>query len=613
MRRSAIALNNLTPVCRVVYELGLWFAVLLLLLAPIHRANTWNANIEKIIDATHVTVTYPNAARLTSGDQVPIYRFNPDWKVEIGRAIVERVDGDVVLLAYTPASFRWPMGRQGLVTDHNGGVVQVDLGSRLGLGPGDHLNLFLDRRLVGSIVLTEVREGSSTARVVDSAVPQLRGLLASEFTIPTQAVFDYSPVLSVVEVLLVLTVLAAYLGVWLGWRRSPLLLLGEIMAPNLRHFRTPGARFALNVTAGMAFIWFGVTFAVFLFDYLGAVLIQTLFFQSEQGAWFTFSAFLKRTLPVLYLIGAIAYGAVMFRTRSSPALLFWNRLKFSGGFLNQIEPGAFRHCVIWILHIVIAYAFADTLLGFMQANLRAALNIAWPGSGIVLSGAFRLNNPGLVLDLVRGILSAIGHMLTRAPHFSSFESVHVTVRYLLWSLTVLGCLVGYCHSIFGYLWGKRIRNLDFTVTGWITNAVCYGPLLGVVFWQMVPPLVGYDPIFASGPVLYLDLAIEFFLNVIYMFTIWNLGTMFGIMTDKGVRTSGFYSVVRHPSYTMEALMFIALELKGLSSGPQWFAAGMILLIYWLRSEREDVFMSGSNPEYTEYRKTTPYKFIPGIY
>ena len=612
MRRSATALNS-TPVFRFAYELGLLFAVLLLLLVPIHRAGTWNANIERIVDATHVTVNYPNAARLRPGDQVPIYRFNPDWKAEIGRAVVEGVDGAVVLLAYAPASFRWPMGRQGLVTDQDGGAVQVDLGAKLGLARGDRLNLFLERRRVGSIVLTEVREGSSTARVLDSAVPQLRGLVASEFTIPTQAVFDYNPVLSVVEVLLALIVLSAYLGAWLAWRRSPLALLGERIAPALAHFRTPGVLLALNLMAGIAFVWLSVGFAVSLIDYLGALLTHALFPHSEHGAWFAFSGFLKRNLPALYAIAGIAYASVMFRTRSSPVLLFWNRLKFSGGFLPRIEPGALRNCVIWALHMVIAYAFARTLLGFIQANLRAALDVAWPGSGITLSGAFHLNEPGLVLDLVRGILAAAGHMLTHAPQFASFESVHVTVRYLLWTLTVLGCLVGYCHSIFGYLWGKQIRNLDFTVTGWITNAVCYGPLLGVAFWQMVPPLSGQDPIFASGPILYLDLAAEFFLNAVYMLTIWNLGTMFGVMTDKGVRTSGFYSVVRHPSYTMEALMFFALELKGLSSGAQWFAAAMILVIYWLRSEREDVFMSGSNPEYLQYRKATPYKFVPGIY
>jgi len=173
-------------------------------------------------------------------------------------------------------------------------------------------------------------------------------------------------------------------------------------------------------------------------------------------------------------------------------------------------------------------------------------------------------------------------------------------------------LVGYGHSILSVLWGKRIRNLDFTITGWLTNGFCY-PLFGVLIWQMVPSFVGLDPVITQGPWYYFMLVMDFALNFLYMITIWNLGTMFGVMTDKGVRRTGFYAVVRHPSYTLEVLMFIAIEMIGFSTGKQWLVIGMYLFIYYLRSEREDNFMGNSNPEYLSYRTQTPYKFFPGIY
>src|SRR3569832_1684825 len=110
---------------------------------------------------------------------------------------------------------------------------------------------------------------------------------------------------------------------------------------------------------------------------------------------------------------------------------------------------------------------------------------------------------------------------------------------------------------------------------------------------MTAQIVGKDPIFASGPLFYFGLCAELALNFVYTLTIWNLGTMFGVMTDKGVRTTGFYSVVRHPSYTTEALMFVVVFLKGLTGGGQWLAAAMFFVIYWLRSEREDDFMGSS--------------------
>ncbi|MCX5657955.1 MAG: hypothetical protein NTZ48_07065 [Candidatus Omnitrophica bacterium] len=193
------------------------------------------------------------------------------------------------------------------------------------------------------------------------------------------------------------------------------------------------------------------------------------------------------------------------------------------------------------------------------------------------------------------------------------EKLFMFIRYLLWSVTIIGCILGYAHTIFSYLWNKKIRNLDFTIAGWFTNAICYGPLLGFIIWQMVPPLTGSSPIITEGPLHHMVLITELFLNLIYTLSIWNLGIMFGVMTDKGVRKNGFYGTIRHPSYTLESLMFVMIFLKGLSTFPQWCAVSMFIFTYYIRSEREDKFMSESNPDYREYKKAVPFKFIPGFY
>ncbi len=598
--------------CTIAYELGLVLAAALLLLALLHGATVWHTNVATVVDTNHVTVTHPNAASLTLGEVVPIYRFSNDWRSEIGTARIERVEGQTVLLVYDPASMRWPMGRQGLVTAQVGEFVQVGLGSGVGLRAGDHLNLFHDRKRVGSVVLTYVGEQTSTARIIDGKGLAAIGLLASEFTVATQAVFDNDPWLSAVEVASFSLALCIFGAVWIRTRRSPFLVLGEQVMPSLQRLQTPLVRWLLQLGAGMAWVWVSITFSVYLLDHLAGMVPRPVLSEPLSFLLWT-PALLKRNLPSLYVVGALAYLAMMWHLRASPLTLWWQRLEFSGGIYKRVKPGAFRSALIWLLHGVIALAFAHTLLGFVQGNLSNALQIAWPHAGTVLSGLRDPGPAGLLLGTTGSVGATLAHMLTHRPHFDSIESIHLTVRYLLWTLTIFGCLIGYGHSILGFLWGKRIRNLDFTVTGWITNAVCYGPLLGVVFWQMLPPLVGRDPIFASGAIGYLAMSAETYLNVVYMLTIWNLGTMFGVMTDKGVRTSGFYAVVRHPSYTMEVLMFLALELRGLSGPAQWLAATMLLAIYWLRSEREDAFMHRSNPQYAAYRLATPYKFIPGIY
>jgi len=110
------------------------------------------------------------------------------------------------------------------------------------------------------------------------------------------------------------------------------------------------------------------------------------------------------------------------------------------------------------------------------------------------------------------------------------------------------------------------------------------------------------------------LTVEAGCNLLYTLSIWNLGKYFGVMTDKGLRTTGFYSIVRHPSYTLEALMFLCLALRGLSGWQNVCAAlAVYVVLYYVRSEREDQFMGISNPGYVEYRQRTPWKFIPGVF
>ncbi|MBI3632489.1 MAG: DUF1295 domain-containing protein [Candidatus Vogelbacteria bacterium] len=244
-------------------------------------------------------------------------------------------------------------------------------------------------------------------------------------------------------------------------------------------------------------------------------------------------------------------------------------------YKNEPKQTKNRHVLIWFANLVIFYIFAINLVGFLRANMAETMNI--------------LNSSKI-----------------------STEGFFLILRYSLWSLTILVCFAGYLYSLISVLWGKHVRNIDFTVIGWLTNGFCY-PLFGIIIWQMVPSLHGGTLIITSGVWQYFMLSLELFLNVLYTLSIINLGMMFGVMSDKGLKTTGFFSVTRHPNYTLESMMFIVLYSSGLSSIGQWLAVSMYFFIYWLRSEREDNFMNYSNPGYAAYKKQTPYKFIPGLY
>jgi hypothetical protein len=57
-------------------------------------------------------------------------------------------------------------------------------------------------------------------------------------------------------------------------------------------------------------------------------------------------------------------------------------------------------------------------------------------------------------------------------------------------------------------------------------------------------------------------------------------------------------------------MFIYMSFVFLSGPLQWLAISAFIVKYWLRSEREDQFMSQSNPEYLAYKKTSPLEIYP---
>jgi len=559
------------------YELALLLTLCILFLAPIHMAATRHYNIDKILGPSRVSFTAQDTSSIAPGDVFPVYRFNPDWTSEIGSVMVDSISGHQVIASFDPNEFRWPMGRQGQVVAVNGSMLKVTMGSGLGLKPGDMLNLFDARTMAGKIRLQEVHPDYSWANILSMAPgvdPQ--GLTASEFIYVTQVSFFKAPLVTLVEVGLFIFVLISHCYYFIFCKKPILLSLGNWLRPQYQCIPKILFHWTINIILGVPFIAVMVNFIPRCVVYLSNTVINLInsTFHFSIGILNIYPWFNENIIP-LYLVAAVTYLSILIWSQRSPILLFWQWVGYKREE-KAVVGGVWRDVIIWFLHLIIFYAFGRTLWGFLTGNLNACA----------------------------GLMST--------KHFTLDHSLLV-IRYLLWSVTIVGCLFGYGYSVLGYLYGKRIRNLDFTAMGWVTNAVCYGPLLGGVIAQMTPSLMGLDPVLAQGPLKNFVLIAELILNFLYTVSILNLGTMFGVMTDKGVRKSGLYSVVRHPSYTLESLMFLMVFFNGLSYSAQWLAMGVFVLNYYVRSEREDQFMAASNPEYKLYQQKTPYKFIPGIY
>lgn len=583
-------------ICRFSYELALLLALGVVVLVPFHSKATQHYNIDGIAgrDSVSFSLSRPPVS-LAQGDSFPVYRFNPQWTSPIGYITVALLNNKNVIATFDPAQFSWPMGRQGRVTEVKGSRIKISMGKNQGLKKGDLLILFKDRARVGKLRLREVFPEDSWAdfkglrRGMD-----LAGMTVSEFKFATQTVTFKSPLLAGLEHILFLLLFLSHCYFFIFRGNSVLTLLGNFLRAHAQKIQGGFMNGIAHILLGIPFVWFIANVTIRSFVYVAHAL-QVFLSHSFHGAIpiLSLGAWQKQGIATAYVLLGLIYVGFLVSTRTSPILLFWRWVAYKprekrglGVFLND--------WVIWLLHLVIFYAFGRTLWVFLTGNLKAIFEILQPRVPFAWN-QLNIFSSGLPLQSL------------------AIDQLFLLARYFLWSVTILGCLFGYLYSVLGYLWGKRIRNLDFTLTGWVVNALCYGPLLGAVLWQMCPPLVGADPVADQGPLRYYVYIAEFLLNLLYTLSIWNLGTMFGVMTDKGVRTSGFYSVVRHPSYTLETLMFVMLSLRGLSTLAQWLAAGMFILIYYIRSEREDQFMTASNPGYQSYQKNTPYKFIPGVY
>jgi protein-S-isoprenylcysteine O-methyltransferase Ste14 len=338
-------------------------------------------------------------------------------------------------------------------------------------------------------------------------------------------------------------------------------------------------------------------------DTLGPSLIQAGGAIPLDGGW------------VLAAVFYLAHLVLLIRGKDHLPVILWSKLRYRPRSVVQrvTKHEARQRALVWMLHLAVLYAFAFALIGFLGADVNQMLDFVTPNTVTLRIVNPSLADPSTIPRWIRATAHNVGLFLSTGPASLSFDQWLTVLRLGVWAVTIVGCLVGYVHSLVHVLHKTTIRNVDFTLAGWFVNAICYPPLLGWLFWTVAPYPYGTSPEVAQGPLLYVLLITEMLFNVMYTASVWNLGTKFGVMVDKGLVDHGFYAAVRHPSYTLEGVMMFLIALKTVHTPAQWAGAALPILLYWLRSERDEDFMAASNPDYAAYRQRVPYKFIPGLW
>jgi protein-S-isoprenylcysteine O-methyltransferase Ste14 len=155
---------------------------------------------------------------------------------------------------------------------------------------------------------------------------------------------------------------------------------------------------------------------------------------------------------------------------------------------------------------------------------------------------------------------------------------------------------------------NQIKSVESTVLGWLVCLMCYPPLGD---WVMVgADLFRGQSTGALGQFGTALLGVATVaLWLVYVSASVALGAKASNLTNRGIVSRGPYRFVRHPAYISKLLIW---SLPAFLGG---FANLSLLLFLWfcysVRAWTEENHLS-ADPDYIEYKKRVPWRFIPGV-
>ncbi len=172
--------------------------------------------------------------------------------------------------------------------------------------------------------------------------------------------------------------------------------------------------------------------------------------------------------------------------------------------------------------------------------------------------------------------------------------------------------------------------VDTTLLSWLVCLVVYPPFhhMLITSWvdaMLSPQLEAPSRILAQIPnqtIVSVSIALMTLFYFLYIVSTLTLGKNYANLSYRNLVQTGIYSVVRHPSYATKllGLTSIVLPLIGLNAFDEnWLqalslSAGLILgwVIFTVRALREEKLLKQHCPEYSDYCKKVPYRFIPRV-
>lgn len=198
-------------------------------------------------------------------------------------------------------------------------------------------------------------------------------------------------------------------------------------------------------------------------------------------------------------------------------------------------------------------------------------------------------------------------------HF--FEAAYfISATYPL--LILLIFFIDTFYFAFGYLFeseklGNTVRSVEPSVLGWVAALLCYPPFNAAIMERFFPWYPNLYASFGSTNATLLAYLCILAALFVYLWGTLALGTKCSNLTNRGIVSHGPYAWIRHPHYASKNLAWW-IALLPILSWAGFFSMLAWSSVYFVRALTEERHLL-ADPEYQEYVKKVPYRFIPGIY
>lgn len=161
---------------------------------------------------------------------------------------------------------------------------------------------------------------------------------------------------------------------------------------------------------------------------------------------------------------------------------------------------------------------------------------------------------------------------------------------------------------------NEIKSVEPTFFGWFVAIICYHPF-NSWFYKLrvavIPPLILAVPK-TNLAVLTLCLLVSLFSFLLYVWASFALGYKAGNLVNRGIVRTGPYAYMRHPAYVGKNLGWLFALIPTLSNISQILLYISMAFIYFLRAMTEERHLK-RDPDYVDYCRKVPYRFIPGVF